>query len=59
MNVFIDGIDCDVLYAGVAPGLVAGAVQVNVRVPDFAVNGEVVLRVGERESQAGVTVSLQ
>ncbi|MBL8238663.1 MAG: IPT/TIG domain-containing protein [Bryobacterales bacterium] len=59
LKVFIDGIDCEVLYAGVAPGLIPGVVQVNVRVPELAVNGEVVLRVGERESQEGVTVSLR
>jgi len=59
VKVYIDGIDCEILYAGAAPGLVQGAVQVNVRVPEFAVNGEVVLRVGERESQAGVIVALR
>jgi len=58
-KVFIDGIDCEVLYAGAAPGLIPGVVQVNVRVPEFASAGEVVLRVGERESQAGVTFVLR
>jgi len=59
VKVFIDGIDCEVLYAGAAPGLISGVVQVNVRVPEFASAGEVVLRVGERESQAGVTFALR
>jgi len=56
---YIDGIDSEVLYAGVAPGLVTGALQVNVRVPMAASKGGVVLRVGERESQAGVFASLR
>jgi len=48
----------EVLYAGVAPGLVVGAIQINVRIPEFAVKGEVVVRVGEAESPGGVTVAL-
>jgi len=59
VKVFIDGIDCEVLYAGVAPGLIPGMVQVNVRVPESASLGQVALQVGERESQEGVTVALQ
>lgn len=59
MKVFIDGIECEVLYAGVAPGLIPGMVQVNVRVPERASLGQVALQVGERESQEGVTVSLR
>jgi uncharacterized protein (TIGR03437 family) len=45
-------------YAGAAPGLVAGVLQVNVRVPEGLTPGPVpvVLRVGDRESPAGVTV---
>ena len=56
---FIDGMNSEVLYAGSAPGLVAGVLQVNVRIPEFAVNGEIVLRVGERERQEGVFITLQ
>jgi len=59
VSVFIDGIDCQVLYAGVAPGLASGAIQINVRVPTSAVNGAVILRVGERESQEDVTFALK
>ena len=33
--------------------------QVNVRIPEFAVKGEVVWRVGEQESQEAVFVALQ
>ncbi len=58
-KVFIDGIECEVLYAGQAPGLIAGAWQLNVRIPEFASKGEVVWRAGERESVEGVFVSLK
>ena len=58
-KVFIDGIECEVLYAGQAPGLVAGAWQLNVRIPEFASKGEVVWRAGERESVEGVFVALK
>jgi hypothetical protein len=58
-KVFIDGIECEVLYASQAPGLIAGAWQLNVRIPEFASKGEVVWRAGERESVEGVHVALQ
>lgn len=58
-KVFIDGIECEVLYAGQAPGLIAGAWQLNVRIPEFASKGEVVWRAGERESVEGVFVALR
>lgn len=59
LPVQIDGIESEVLYAGIAPGLVEGIVQVNVRVPEEATDGQVVLRVGNAESQLGVKVALQ
>jgi uncharacterized protein (TIGR03437 family) len=37
----IDGIPADVLFDGQAPGLIAGATQVNVRVPDNSPTGVV------------------
>jgi uncharacterized protein (TIGR03437 family) len=58
-KVFVDGIECEVLYAGQAPGLIAGAWQLNVRIPEFASKGEVVWRAGERESVEGVFVALK
>ncbi|MBI1898990.1 MAG: hypothetical protein HYS04_21020 [Acidobacteria bacterium] len=58
VKVFIDGIESEVLYAGGAPGLVAGVNQINVRVPEAATAGEVVVRVGEAESPAGVKIAL-
>ena len=59
VHVLIDGIESEVLYAGMAPGLVEGMVQINVRVPENATEGQVVFRVGEAESQPGVKVALQ
>lgn len=50
------------LYAGAAPGLVAGLVQVNVRVPSNVTSGNavpVLLRVGSLESPAGVTMAVR
>jgi uncharacterized protein (TIGR03437 family) len=55
VKVFVDGIESEVLYSGAVGGLW----QVNVRIPEFAVKGEVVWRVGERESQEGVFVALR
>jgi uncharacterized protein (TIGR03437 family) len=60
VQVFIGGVQADVLYAGPAPGTVAGVVQVNARIPaGIAPSSTVplVLRVGGAGSQAGVTVA--
>lgn len=61
VQVFVAGAEAAVLYAGAAPGLVAGAVQVNLRVPANtpAGNVPVVVRVGGRDSQPGVTVAVR
>ncbi|MEK7406425.1 MAG: BACON domain-containing carbohydrate-binding protein [Acidobacteriota bacterium] len=58
----IGGIDAEVRYAGGAPGLVAGLMQVNVVAPARAATGSaipVVLRVGAVQAQTGVTVALK
>jgi len=55
VKVFMDGMECEVLYAGGKDGLW----QLNVRVPEFAVNGRVVWRAGERESGEGVSIALR
>jgi uncharacterized protein (TIGR03437 family) len=57
----IDGKSADVLYAGGAPGFVAGVTQVNLRVPDNIASGAVpiVLQVGSALSQPGVTVNIE
>ena len=56
------GIEATVLYAGAAPGLVAGVMQVNVVVPEGVTPGDtvpVILKVGERISQPGITVAVR
>lgn len=57
----IDGETAQVEYAGAAPGLIAGVLQMNVRVPLNARAGELplVIRAGEAGSQSGVTVSVR
>lgn len=62
VSVQIGGINATVLYAGAAPGLVAGSLQVNVRVPNGVSTGlsiPVLLTVGMSTSPSGVTVAIQ
>jgi uncharacterized protein (TIGR03437 family) len=50
-----------VLYAGAAPGLVAGLMQINVVVPD-GVTGDalpIVVMAGRKASPAGVTIAVK
>jgi uncharacterized protein (TIGR03437 family) len=58
VRVLMAGREAEVLYAGGAPGLVAGVMQVNARVPE-GLQGEaipVTVRVGSAESPAGVSL---
>ena len=61
VSVTIGGRNAEVLYAGSAPGMVAGLLQINARVPDDLAGGAlpVIISIGGRNSQAGVTVSIQ
>jgi uncharacterized protein (TIGR03437 family) len=62
VSVTIGGQPATVQYAGSAPGLVSGAFQVNVVVPDGAPSGnavEVVLTVGSNSSQGRATIAIQ
>jgi uncharacterized protein (TIGR03437 family) len=62
VSVTISGLAAEVLYAGGAPGLVAGLLQVNARVPQGVAAGPAVpitLVVGTALSQPGVTVAVQ
>lgn len=58
VTVTIGGKPAEVLYAGAAPGQVAGLMQVNARVPADADAGEqpVVVQVGSAASQPGITI---
>jgi uncharacterized protein (TIGR03437 family) len=61
-SVQIDGQDAKVLYAGAAPGLPAGALQVNVEVPKGVhrgVSAPMVLTIGNSTSQSNVTVAIK
>jgi len=57
----IGGVSAPVLYAGSAPGIVSGVMQVNVQIPAGAVSGTnaLLVTVGTTPSQSGVTVAVQ
>jgi uncharacterized protein (TIGR03437 family) len=60
VSVTIGGVDCGVpLYAGSAPGLISGVMQVNVTIPPTAPTGPqpVVVTVGTAKSQSGVSAA--
>ena len=61
VQVTIGGKTAQVLYAGAAPGLVAGAIQINVSVPTGIPSGDaaVIARVGAASTPAGCTISVQ
>ncbi|MBY0503297.1 MAG: hypothetical protein K2X03_05290 [Bryobacteraceae bacterium] len=62
VTVTIGGVNCPILYAGAPPGLVAGALQVNVLLPANVPVGEavpVVLGVGEALSPDTVTIAIR
>ncbi|HEV2687537.1 MAG TPA: hypothetical protein VGV35_03255 [Bryobacteraceae bacterium] len=61
VQVFIDGQPAEVLYAGAAPDMVQGVLQINVRIPDAASSGEVhvVVRAGDYSSPNTVTLFVQ
>jgi len=57
----VNGVAAQVQYAGSAPGLVYGVMQVNVLIPASTPTGtqSIVVTVGTTNSQAGVTVAVQ
>ncbi len=62
VSVQIGGIDAEVLYAGGAPGLINGVLQVNCRIPANVNPGysvTVVLAVGSASSPRSVTLAVQ
>ena len=61
IQVLIDGQPAEVLYAGTAPGIIAGVIQINARIPDGASSGEVhvVIKAGGYTSPNTVTLYVQ
>ncbi len=62
VTVSVGGINCAILYAGGAPGLISGVLQVNCQVgesvtPGYAV--PIILKVGNAASPPGVTLAIQ
>jgi uncharacterized protein (TIGR03437 family) len=58
----IGGVDADVLYAGAAPDLVSGVIQINVRIPESVTPGPAVpvqIRMGEIASRPDVTLAVR
>ncbi|MBZ5724795.1 MAG: hypothetical protein LAP87_07335, partial [Acidobacteriia bacterium] len=57
----VGGVPATVIYAGAAPGLIAGVMQVNLQVPPDAPSGPAVplaIQVGDKQSQTGITVAI-
>lgn len=62
VSVMIGGVNAGVEYAGGAPGLVAGVMQINVRIPASAPTGDAIpiqLHIGSASSQAAVTLAVK
>jgi uncharacterized protein (TIGR03437 family) len=62
VSVRIGGLDAQTLYAGGAPGLIAGVIQVSCLIPIAAPSGlsvPIVLTIGPASSQAGVTLAIK
>jgi uncharacterized protein (TIGR03437 family) len=62
VSVTIGGRDAKVVYAGAAPGLVAGLMQVNVQIPMDVTPGDAVpvqLTVGRTTSSGVVTLAIR
>jgi uncharacterized protein (TIGR03437 family) len=61
VSVTVDGQSADVLYAGAAPGEVAGLMQINIRLPLGLAAGNIPITfsVGGTASQPGLTVAVK
>jgi uncharacterized protein (TIGR03437 family) len=62
VSIQIGGLEAEVLFAGLAPGLVSGVIQVNCRIPADVVASDtapVILKVGTAVSQQGVTLAVR
>jgi uncharacterized protein (TIGR03437 family) len=60
VTAWVGGLPAQVMYAGGAPGMVQGVIQVNLRIPFGAPAGTLplVLRAGGRASQSGLTLAV-
>ena len=61
VSVTIGGVQAEILYAGAAPGLVAGMLQINARIPAAIQPGNgvpVLLTIGSASSRPGVTLAV-
>ncbi len=62
VTVQIGGQDAEILYAGAAPGLISGLLQVNVRIPQSVVSSfsvPILLSVGAIEGPSNVTLAVR
>jgi uncharacterized protein (TIGR03437 family) len=61
VTVFFNGQPGQVLYAGAAPGQIAGMEQINVIVPEIIANSnvQVVLKVGDFYSPNALTLNVE
>jgi uncharacterized protein (TIGR03437 family) len=61
VKVLVGGLPAEILYAGPAPGLIAGLMQINIRIPDSVGSGQLPLLIvaGDNPSQLGVTLAVQ
>ena len=62
VSVYFNGVEGQILYAGAAPGMVAGVVQINAVVPDSMAgnfNVQVIVKAGAAYSPNGLTVNVQ
>ncbi len=62
VSVTIGGTDAELLYAGAAPGAVAGLMQINVRISPLAPSSNtslLIVKIGDKTSQAGVTIAVR
>jgi uncharacterized protein (TIGR03437 family) len=62
VHVFVGSAEADVVYAGAAPGAVAGLLQIDIRIPDAAPTGAgvpITLQVGTVRSPDGVTIAIR
>ncbi len=60
VSLFIDGQNAEILYAGSAPGLVSGVLQINARVPANAASGTVTVQINQGgQISPAVTMAVQ